>query len=378
MLIAGGLYRELCEVPTWDTTLGSGGRAAMTLAALGAQTTLHTYACDSEHHITASLRSKGIAICAMPRPTPIAFAYFHPLSTPHIEPKPGELQRCAPLLVEGENVLRYGFLEGDAVVKADWAVYDPQTWRSPMNFHDNGSTAKHLGLVLNEAELLSLSDTSDINEAADQIFVCTHAEVIVVKMGVHGALVIEPSGKTAKIPAYRTPSVFKIGSGDVFTAAFSYFWAERKYSSVDAALEASRHTAAYCATKRFDFEPENTDRHQAISNDNTAKVWILGDTTNLGQRYVIEEARYNLTQLGVTVYTPSLDKNISAPACDVTLVIDDDIEQAEINKHLKQHPSPIIRLVGRTNHTPIIHPDINKTNDFTTALYWASWAKSRD
>lgn len=44
MHIVGGLYRELCDVPFWDSTLGSGGRAALAANALASGVEFSTYA----------------------------------------------------------------------------------------------------------------------------------------------------------------------------------------------------------------------------------------------------------------------------------------------------------------------------------------------
>ena len=78
MEIAGGLYREVCEVPTWDAQLGSGGRAATAVCAISPGSILHTYSplgfdCGAE-----ALRALGIDVRAHPSSVGIAFAYFHP------------------------------------------------------------------------------------------------------------------------------------------------------------------------------------------------------------------------------------------------------------------------------------------------------------
>jgi hypothetical protein len=59
--------------------------------------------------------------------------------------------------VAAENVVRFGMLEGDAIVHADRAVYDPQNVAFPTHFGANGSRAKHLALVLNRAEAAVLA-----------------------------------------------------------------------------------------------------------------------------------------------------------------------------------------------------------------------------
>lgn len=51
------------------------------------------------------------------------------------------------------------------------------------------------------------------------------ADVVVIKMGGHGALVATKSSEPTAVPAYKSGNVWKLGSGDVFSAAFTSFWA---------------------------------------------------------------------------------------------------------------------------------------------------------
>jgi len=106
----------------------------MVVAAFSPGTQFTTYAAANESVAIAALERLGIATTVATRPSPIVFAYFHPLSSPYIEPAREELVPQPPLHVTDDAVLRFGFLEGDAVVKACRAVYDPQTWRHPKPF----------------------------------------------------------------------------------------------------------------------------------------------------------------------------------------------------------------------------------------------------
>ena len=78
-------------MPAWDTVYGSGGRAAAAVSSLSPGTTLYAYAEDYDSEGPVSLRKLGIKICFSPRPSAIVFAYFHPLSRPHIQPPPNEI-----------------------------------------------------------------------------------------------------------------------------------------------------------------------------------------------------------------------------------------------------------------------------------------------
>ena len=85
-------------------------------------------------------------------PRSAAFSYTHGLAVPQIY-RP---EKQPDLHVQGEKVLRFGMLEGTAVVDADYAVYDPQNAAAPESFARNGSKANHLALVLNIYEAVQL------------------------------------------------------------------------------------------------------------------------------------------------------------------------------------------------------------------------------
>ena len=166
MQIAGGLYRELCETPKWNAQFGSGGRAAAAVSALSPGSTLHTYARDESSPGADELSDLGVRLSRTHSDIAIAFAYFHPLSQPHIEPRPGSFPQQPPIHVSGDVVLRFGFLEGSAIVHAVRAIYDPQTAVRPEPFGANGSTAKRLALVMNELELCRYAGCTDLATAA--------------------------------------------------------------------------------------------------------------------------------------------------------------------------------------------------------------------
>lgn len=168
MIIAGGCYRELCESPHWDSLLGSGGRAALALASIDPTVELHTYFPAGLRHVLHEIEASGVRVHATPSQSEIVFAYFHPLSTPTIAPPLTCISHHAPLQVSGKVVLRFGLAEGDAVVNADRAVYDPQNPNSAP-FRTNGSKANTLALVMNQRELFATGNSSDLHEAAQRI-----------------------------------------------------------------------------------------------------------------------------------------------------------------------------------------------------------------
>ncbi len=378
MHIAGGLYRELCEIPRWRALYGSGGRAAAAISALSPGSTLHTYAEDFSSEGVTSLEMLGIEMRLNSRPTGIVFAYFHPLSRPHIQPPTDEIEHQPPIRLSGDAVLRFGFLEGDAVVDAHRAVYDPQTWRSPAPFGANGSVAGELAIVLNELELRSATGLDDLSSAASCLMNQQDALVVVAKGGTRGAIVFERSGRATQVPAYRSTRVFKIGTGDVFSAIFAHCWAEKALPAVEAADVASRTVAAYCSAGVLPLAEQALQGQVPIKFLASGTVMLEGSVNTIGQRYTMEEARYVLRELGTGVHSHALDRTSSSEATAV-LVLADGLgnEAAERVERARAAGTPIVVLrEGGTREmgTETDGAGVTVTDDFASALYFAAWA----
>jgi hypothetical protein len=357
---------------------GSGGRAAAAVSALSPSSTLHTYLEDFESSGAISLRELGIELRLSPRPTSIVIAYFHPLSRPHIQPPRGEIARQSAIQVSGDAVLRFGFLEGDAVVDARRAVYDPQTWRDPTPFGANGSVAGELAIVLNELELRSAAGLDDLSSAASLLMERQGAAVIIAKRGTRGAMVYERGGRATHVPAYRSPRVFKIGTGDVFSAIFAHRWAETGLPAVEAADVASRSVAAYCCVGRLPLEIDALCNQVPVMSATPGTVLVEGLVDTIGQRYTMEEARFALRELGVDVASPALDGTSKTTAAAM-LVLADGLGN-EVTTHIRRAKAdgiPIVILCeggARAYHATVDEVGVTVTDDFTSALYFVAWA----
>jgi hypothetical protein len=384
MIIAGGLYKESCMVPEWNAEYGSGGRAAAAVVAISSATILHTYSPTRDSIGLNSLRRLGVDVQVHPASHGIAFAYFHPLSNPHIEPPRALIVQHPPIEVSGEAVLRFGILEGDAIVNADRAVHDPQTSMRPATFAANGSHAEELALVLNEGEVRALAGKTNIREAAHTLLQEGGATVVVVKAGARGALVAERGGAMTEVPAYRSDRVFKIGTGDVFSSIFALEWAERKQPPAFAAERASLSVAAYCSSGTLPIPAGGPAPREPIVFKRLPVVLLEGATNTIGCRYVMEEARYSLAELGAKVVCPALDSTPSAghPSISAALVIADG-SRTTLRSRLKRMNDagiPVVILdelhsssVSVRKH---VQPYISVTDDFASAIYFALWAAS--
>ena len=375
MHIAGGLYKETCLVPDWNVEYGSGGRAAAAVAELSPGPVLHAYSPVIKSTGQEALERLGVELRLQPSLHGVAFAYFHPLSTPHIEPRRSAMVQHAPIELSGEAVLRFGFLEGEAIVHANRAVYDPQTSASPAMFADNGSSADELALVLNEAEAEALSGRSGVREAATALLESAH--VVVVKGGARGALVMERGGAMSEVPAYRSERVFKIGTGDVFSSVFALEWAERKHSAILAADRASLSVAAYCSSGILPLTGNAQTPREPVTLGQPPLVLLDGAVDTIGRRFAMEEARSSLLELGAHVVCPALDTpTVSPESITAALVIGDGLAGGLL---------PRLRELERTGLPVVLLDELRTagaqamggrcvTEDFTSAIYFALWA----
>ncbi len=376
MDIAGGLYQETCLVPDWNAEYGSGGRAAVAVAALSPRTVLHTYAPGHGSRGQDVLERLGVELRLQPSSHGVAFAYFHPLSTPHIEPRRSAMVQHAPIELSGDAVLRFGFLEGEAIVHANRAVYDPQTSARPVMFADNGSSADELALVLNEAEARALSGKNDAREAATALLEAGTAHVVVVKGGARGALVMERGGAASEVPAYWSERVFKIGTGDVFSSVFALEWAERKHPAILAADRASLSVAAYCSSGILPLTADAQTPREPVTLEETPVVLLDGAVDTIGRRFVMEEARSSLLELGARVVCPALDAPTIGLAVMSALVIEEGLHGGLLPRlqGLERAGIPVVLLDEL--HAVGTHGmgRLRVTDDFTSAIYFALWA----
>lgn len=369
LVITGGCYFETCEAPAWRAVYGSGGRAAH---ALIGQTPviLHTYFPEGREAELYPLAAAGIDIRAVDCPTALAFAYFHPLSDPVLAPDRATIARQPSLRAEGEAVLRFGFVEGDAVVTGQRVVYDPQSVGDFAPFAQNGSSAAALALVLNTDEMRAATGRDDLMEAAEALL-RTGAEVVIAKGGVHGAMVHTREASPVAVPAYWSPAVFKIGTGDVFSAVFAHAWAQLGQAPVEAARAASLSVASYTASRTLPLPPLSTSSSgRAVQARRSGIVHLVGSTTLLGDRWLFEEAAWRLAQLGVQVRR--WEGAVAAlPSDGACLLLADHLEPAEVVALAAPvDPTRLVLLSEARIDSPA---GASVTPDFTTALYWACW-----
>lgn len=396
--VAGGTYEELCHYPAWHQFFGSGGRAAAALATLGAPARLHTFA-----DATSIARRKALAdafgfevLCTTGSPE-VLFEYFHALTSvqyvPSFEPLEDPNRQ---IHVSGDQVVRFGMLEGNAVVDARQCVYDPQTPVSPAHFGANGSHAQELAVVCNLGEAEHL--TGQVGPEACAKHLAGLAKVAVVKAGAAGAWVAA-GGQVNVVPSYRTASVFPIGSGDVFTAAFALAWMDQGRLAPEAADFASRATALYCGSMSFPTRDVIAAEAAALlpmtlrrTLSPRPRVYLAGPFFTMAQRWLIEESRRELDHAGLDVFSPFHEVGVGRSKeeiveldlkglnqADVILALLEDLDPGTLFEvgYGTRSGKPVVcfaRSGGDEDFTMLQGSGAQVTSDFATAVYMAAWA----
>lgn len=389
--IAGGVYHEQAVWPAWDQLYGSAGRAAAAIAGHVGSITLRAYARpDTAAAFQPYAATYGFTFEAVPAEQTISFGYVHSLSTPTILPVPARIRANASFSVAANAVLRFGMMEGSAVVEADRCVYDPQSPLNPEPFDRNGSKAKHVAIVANRSEIVAMGGRDNHIEAARSLLGGS-VEVVVVKCGPAGAAVVEPSHVTF-VPAFRTERVWTVGSGDVFAAIFAARWAVHGDNAPDAAELASRAVAAYVDSMSLPVPAVVALRGMDLAEAGTkgGKVYLAGPFFTISQRWLIDESRRCLRELGLDVFSPVHDVGAGpaeavAPAdlaaldgCDAVFAILDSLDSGTLFEvgYARARSKPVYALaqaVSEEDLKMVVGSGCRVFDDFVTALHHVAW-----
>lgn len=411
-LVYGGCYRETCITPHHDQLMGSGLRACLALSKI-AGTTAHIWhswisASDrlSINGVLANSPNVHFVEYASGKPaqhTP-SFHYLNPLARPVLAHD--ELQSTvSPQKLAADSALVFGTLESRPCVFADTVVYDPQCPDSPDLYFDNGSTASRCALVLNHKEATRLACDKDIYAATKllQSYLLrgrsSPYEVIVVKMA-HAGCWVCTRDEITPVPAYQTKTVFSIGSGDVFSAAFYAKWALENTSPVHAATFASQVTSNYCEAGIISSDITLTGNLflkpalPVVNADAPAhkkQIYLAAPFFNQGEIAFVEHLRDVLTTPWTTVFSPFHDVGCGGPEdvykpdikgleeSDLVFAVLSGLDTGTIFEvgFASKIPKPVFCLaeaVASSDLTMILGSGAVVETDITTAVYKALWA----
>ncbi|MHA7826189.1 MAG: nucleoside 2-deoxyribosyltransferase [Roseovarius sp.] len=395
IVVVGGLYGERCVFPNVDELYGSGGRAALAIARAGYQVQWQYY-CPKNLAPNAKLTVAwdGLEHLSHPCEVQVNFAYRHGLSSPVFFP--GVVPKSETFRVEAKNVLRFGMMEGDPIVQADCCVFDPQSHNDPEDFHSNGSRAGRLSIVLNTSEVLHYGSASDETSAIQNIMAKSPDSTVLVKAGADGCRVYEGMELVGTVPPYWSNRVYKIGTGDVFSAAFAAHWAVEGRSALDAADIASRCVAQYTETRTpsVDVRDLNQDR-KAIVQSKAGLVYIAGPIFTMAELWLVNEACDAFEELGMSVFSPYHDVGYGDPskvvpadieglnrASAVFAVLDgcDPGTLFEVGFAVRRG-IPVVAFSQNPKSGDLTmikgSPDCFITDDFVTAIYQTTWLARR-
>lgn len=308
--IVGGTYWETNYWPEWNELYGSGWRAVRVFRAFNPDASIFFNTVGDEQ-VEKTLKiysaSEKLEYHLEKASSAINFYYNHPLSCPKVH---GCKSGKYTLKTDGRYVVGFGMLEADITIDGEWVVYDPQSPSHPKSFRGQGGKANHLALVMNESEARMLSGEEELNQVKRVLFERENCEILIIKCGAKGAVVyssIDDEGTT--VPMYITSHVFPIGSGDVFTTVFSFFWFSGS-TPVDAALNASKAAAAYCEEYGIvDGIPERlkTGSFTEFVPDKRGLIYLAGPFFTLNAKLFVSECRNILQAMGLRVFSPYHD-----------------------------------------------------------------------
>ena len=300
-------------------------------------------------------------------------------------------------------------MEGEAIVRGDKVVFDPQSPKEPSSFKANGSSAKTLAIVLNAQEARVLGGDQNEYQAVRNIWKSEGASVVLVKSGPQGCRVFLDGEYRSSVPAYRTERVYKIGSGDIFSAAFTYYWAEKEWPPREAADAASRCVAHYCNSRLPSVLLDNETRSlEPIKvNDADSRVYIAGPFFTMAELWLVEQACRALDGLGVSYFSPyheagllrnhanrqthqkEIERIVDADlnglrACKAVLAIFDGCDPGTIFEigWAVRHEIPVVVLSQnpKASDQTMVRGSTNCSicDDFASAIYrvaWAAWSR---
>jgi hypothetical protein len=390
LTIVGGTYLEYCTDPFYRGLYGSGFRGALALS--GIIPSIRFSTCLGENEVEdflARCAAYGIVPTIIPTTATISFNYEHPLKKPIIYPDVDTQDeiRFSPLACD--YILYYGMAETTPSVVGKKVVYDPQ---SLIKFSDTNSHADCLAIILNRKEanrFSGLGEQADLIDIGNELRMTEGAEIVVIKNGSDGAWVFDTTG-ISKIPVFETPTVWPIGSGDIFSAVFAWKWMCEGRSAKDAAYFASRYTAGYCASSQLQL-PKKPRSYPALKHRlGKQKVYLAGPFFTMAERWLINELKNALEDFGNQVFSPfhdvrfSSDKEIAQKdlkglnACDAVLAVVAGLDAGTLFEigYARAKKKRVVVLSENVSDEDLLMltgSGCEITHDLSTAIYKVSW-----
>jgi hypothetical protein len=238
----------------------------------------------------------------------ITFKYSFALDTPSIFPNILNIKKTEKIKIAGENVICFGMLETEFNIKGNKVIYDPQTSLNPKKYSEIG-IAEELIYIVNMNEAKSISLQNNVEEIKKFFFNTENAFALIIKNGPYGAKLYLKNNDEFEIPSFITENVNKIGSGDIFTSSFGYYWMNKNLPLEECAILASKVTSLYCDKKVYidvkDFEYNFIEFQN--NNYKEKQVYLAAPFFSIAELILIDKIRNAFLEFGVKVFSPFHD-----------------------------------------------------------------------
>lgn len=311
--VIGGTYREIDYDEVSIEIYGSGYRGVKFLLENDCKVNFKTVGNkDVENYLNESKKVyENLTFDIITYPELITFKYSFALDNPTIFPNILNISKVNSINIVADNIIAFGMLDADYKIAGLKVIYDPQTSIKPNKFSDFGK-AQELIYIVNKNEAVSIASSENIDEIRKYFFDIENVTAFIIKDGPFGATLHLPNG-IVEIPSYITDNIYKIGSGDIFTSSFGYYWMKKKLTIEESAFYASQSTAMFCDKKAYiDTESFSTFDYEEFKPKNlqNKQVYLASPFFALSELILIDKIRSTFLSFGIKVFSPFHDVGI--------------------------------------------------------------------
>ena len=393
MIVAGGTYRERVITTGYSADLGgSAFRAAVAVPSTAKLVTAVEPAMAPV--LLGAAKTFSLDIDNVGRDQGVEFTYLSEFLEPALQGRSARFDR--PVELRGDAGLVFGVVEsGNRTIDISRLVYDPQSTDDPALRVLAEATFDRGVLCANVQEVEAIGAGATLEESAQAIRATAGLEAVVVKSGARGCFVVDGS-RTEWIGAVPSPTVRKVGSGDIFSASFAHAWSSGA-DVVEAARIAS-HATSWWVRSEVDRIPEHvleseyrdTSGFAELANaGRSPKIYLAGPFFTAAEYWLVSQCRTFLRHAGAEVFSPVHDVGLGgtevalkdlkglAPADAVFAILDGWDPGTLFETGWANHASiPVVAAGSRLDPiktTMLAGTGAELYMDFTTAMYRAIW-----
>jgi nucleoside 2-deoxyribosyltransferase len=393
MIVAGGTYRERVITTGYDVDLGGSAFRA----ALAAPSTSHLVTAvepDLAPTLLSAAKTFSLDVDNVGRDQSVEFTYLSAFLEPSLQGRSARFDQT--VAVHGDAGLVFGVVEnGPLAIDIAHLVYDPQSTDDPALRVLAEATYDRGVMCANVQEVDAIGAGATLEESAQAIRTAAGLEAVIVKAGARGCLVVDGS-RTEWVGAVPSPTVRKVGSGDIFSASFAHAWTSGA-DVVEAARIAS-HATSWWVRSEVDRIPEDvlasgyrdSSGFAELANaGRSPKIYLAGPFFSAAEYWLVSQCRIFLQHAGADVFSPVHDVGLGgtevalkdlegfAPADAVFAILDGWDPGTLFETGWAHHASiPVVAAGSRLdsiNTTMLAGTGTELYTDFTTAMYRAIW-----